>query len=128
MAGSIVRLSDLNWEAMGEDPARGPDTRWKLVFSSDRTPTNRSASERRRSCPAAPWIYIIIREPEVYHVLEGTGIVENDGEPHAIEPGASVFIPGNAKHLARNTGGVPLRFLFVFPTDALRDVVYNFEE
>ena len=127
VTGSIVRLSDLDWEAMGEDPCRGAETRWKLVFSADRTESGSISMGMAEIAPGGVLDLHHHEQPEVYHVLEGQGVVQIDRESHELAPGASIFIPGNARHVARNTGSTPLRFLFVFPTDAFGDVEYNFD-
>ena len=128
MTGSIVDLADLDWEAMGEDPCRGPDTRWKMIFSSDRTPTGAMSIGMAEIAPGGSLDRHHHAPPEIYHVLEGSGEVEIEGVRHRLTPGLSVFIPGNARHMTRDLGSVPLRFLFVFPTDAFGDVEYRFDE
>jgi mannose-6-phosphate isomerase-like protein (cupin superfamily) len=38
-------------------------------------------------------------DDEVYLVLEGTGVLEVDGEQHSISVGHSIFVPAGAEHL-----------------------------
>lgn len=49
-----------------------------------------------------------------------------DGIHHALRPGATLFIQSRAMHETMNTGDAPLRFLFLFPTDTLNEVRYDF--
>jgi len=37
-------------------------------------------------------------DDEVYLVLEGTGVLEVDGEQHSISVGHSIFVPAGAEH------------------------------
>ena len=126
MTGAIVSMSDLDWEAMGEDPYRGAETRWKLIFSSDRTPTDSISIGMAEIAPGGTLDLHRHAPAEVYHVLKGNGFVEIDGVRHELAPGISVFIPGNAWHAATNPGPASLRFLFIFPTNSLEDVGYQF--
>ena len=56
----------------------------------------------------------------------GSGEVVVNGEATPVTAGDAVFIPGDAEHVAVNTGDVPLRLLYVFATDSFADVVYRF--
>ena len=47
---------------------------------------------------------------------------------HELRPGVCLFIPANARHRTTNTGAVPLRCLFVFPTKSFTEVTYHFDE
>jgi quercetin dioxygenase-like cupin family protein len=63
---------------------------------------------------------------EIYHIVEGQGVVTIDGVRHAVSSGATVFIPGNAWHAIENGFQAPLRFFYVFPGDRFEDVEYVF--
>lgn len=49
-------------------------------------------------------------ETEYYIILEGTGIVMDDGVEKAIKPGDVVVTGDGAGHSIRNTGDNPLKF------------------
>lgn len=51
------------------------------------------------------------RTEEIYFILEGTGIMQIDGELRAVGPGDAIAIPPGAVHTIRNTGTGWLRFL-----------------
>jgi quercetin dioxygenase-like cupin family protein len=65
---------------------------------------------------------------EVYHVLEGQGLVTLDAEEHPVQPGSAVYIAGDAWHGIRNTGPLPLRFHYVLAADGMGDVEYDFDD
>ncbi|MGY1712212.1 cupin domain-containing protein [Geodermatophilus sp. SYSU D00758] len=67
-------------------------------------------------------------QAEVYHLVEGGGVVVLDGVEHPVAAGSAVFIPGDAEHGIRNTGDGPLRFVYAFATDSIDDVVYRFSD
>ncbi len=55
-------------------------------------------------------------EHEIF-VHKGRGEVYNNGEFTPIEPGISLFIPGNEEHQMKNTGAEPLVFVCLIPKD-----------
>ena len=46
---------------------------------------------------------------EIYFILEGSGLMEIDGETQPVQPGAAILIPPHAWH--QITAEKPLRFL-----------------
>ncbi len=56
-------------------------------------------------------------EHEVF-VLEGTGIVMDDGQERPIGPEDAILVPGGCKHNFQNTGDSVLRFLCLIPNSA----------
>jgi quercetin dioxygenase-like cupin family protein len=65
-------------------------------------------------------------QAEVYYIIEGRGTVKIDGKETNVHTGSVVFIPGNAEHAIWNVSDDPLRWFYVFPTDAFEDVLYRF--
>ena len=64
---------------------------------------------------------------ETYYVISGQGYVTVDDHEASLSPGASVFIPSNAKHSLRCTGTENLVFLFTFAADRFDEIVYHFD-
>src|SRR5262249_5020088 len=52
-------------------------------------------------------------QEQVYHVLEGEGLVEIDGEHHVVRKHDYIFLPPGIDHSIANTGLVDLVFLVV---------------
>ena len=127
MAGAkpvVIRTVDREFEGW-DDPAKGR-VGWRTLFSAERTPTE-ALTAGVAELQAGGWLGLHRHSPpEIYYILEGTGVVTLEGEEHAVEAGAAVFIPGDAEHGIRNTGGTPLRFLYAFPVDAFGAVTYRF--
>jgi len=48
-------------------------------------------------------------QSEVYHVLEGQGVVTIEGEDYVLDKGSTLFIPGGCEHGTRNTADCPLK-------------------
>jgi mannose-6-phosphate isomerase-like protein (cupin superfamily) len=48
---------------------------------------------------------------EIYFVLEGTGLMELDGERRHVAAGDAILIPSGAPHTLANDGDAPLRIL-----------------
>jgi quercetin dioxygenase-like cupin family protein len=130
MAGTMIDLGELPWETRdGPPPAAGTSrTRWRLIFSKRRTPTEALTLGLAEFPPGGVLPLHHHAPAEIYHVLEGEGLTEIEGEPHMLLPGISLFIPANARHRTANTGSGPLRFLFVFPTDSFDEIAYHFDE
>lgn len=56
-------------------------------------------------------------EHEVF-VLEGTGVVMDDGQERPIGPEDAILVPGGCEHNFQNTGDSVLRFLCLIPNSA----------
>ena len=112
-----------------ECPVEGPEperVQWRTLMSGDRTPSEAltlGVAELPPGAPAAPPHQHA--QPEAYYVLAGEGSVEIDGAVHPLRPGSAVFLPGNARHVAWNTGDETLRILYVFPSDSFSEVQYR---
>jgi mannose-6-phosphate isomerase-like protein (cupin superfamily) len=52
-------------------------------------------------------------QEQVYHVLEGTGVLTLDGERHVLRTHDYVFVPPGVRHSFTNEGLVPLVFIVV---------------
>jgi quercetin dioxygenase-like cupin family protein len=101
---------------------------WRTLLSGDRTPTSQLTLGVTELGPGQPSPFHPHRhaQSEIYYVLSGEGVVQIEGEEHRLRAGTSAFIPGDAWHGARNTGGEPLRLLYVFAADSFGDVKYVF--
>lgn len=110
-----------------DDPVRGR-VAWYTLFSQDIAPTD-SMSAGVAEVPAGGQLHLHRHaQPELYYILEGTGIMSIDGQERLVTAGAAIFIPGDAEHGIRGEGGSSVRLLYVFPTDKFSDVVYRFPE
>jgi mannose-6-phosphate isomerase-like protein (cupin superfamily) len=106
-----------------DDPVRG-DVSSRVLFSADRTPTASLYTGLAALTPGG-WLGLHRHaQAEVYHLVEGSGVVVLDGVEHPVAAGSAVFIPGDAEHGIRNTGDGPLRFAVA--TNSIDDVVYRF--
>lgn len=124
--GCVVQESSCRLEGW-DDALRGRVV-WRTLLSGDRTPTAQMTLGVTDVGPGQPSPFLPHRhaQSEIYYVLSGEGIVHIDGEEHPLRAGTSVFIPGDAWHGARNTGGAPLRLLYVFAADSFSEVKYVF--
>jgi quercetin dioxygenase-like cupin family protein len=52
-------------------------------------------------------------QEQVYHVIEGEGLMEIDGEKHVVRKHDYIFLPPGIDHSISNTGLVDLVFLVV---------------
>ncbi|HZP79527.1 MAG TPA: cupin domain-containing protein [Pseudolabrys sp.] len=50
-------------------------------------------------------------QEQVYHVLEGEGLMEIDGEKHVVRKHDSIYLPPGVSHSINNTGLVDLVFI-----------------
>jgi len=56
------------------------------------------------------------REEEVYYILSGQGVVNDNGDTRTVNPGDSVLTGNGAFHSIENQGDVPLEFIGVILT------------
>ena len=108
-----------------DDPVKGLIS-WRTLFSGDQTPTNALTAGVAELEPGGCLGLHRHTPPEIYYVLEGSGIVTLDGAEHKVTTGAAVFIPGDCEHGIRNDGAAPLRLLYAFAVDAFSQVEYRF--
>jgi mannose-6-phosphate isomerase-like protein (cupin superfamily) len=123
----VVHEDEREWEGWREeDVAERGNVLWKTLISADVTPTVALTLGVARVPGGGKLAAHRHEQPEVYLVLDGTGIVTIDGSPSRLSQGASVFIPGGAIHSVRSTGPTDLRFAYVLAADGFEDVTYVF--
>lgn len=123
----VVHEDEREWEGWREEEvAERGNVLWKTLFSAGLTPTLALTLGVARVPSGGNLAAHSHEQPEVYLVLDGTGIVTIDGSPSCLRPGASVFIPGGAVHSVRATGSTELRFAYVLAADGFEDVTYVF--
>jgi quercetin dioxygenase-like cupin family protein len=125
----IVHEDEREWEGWpeGEVAERG-HVLWKTLISAGLTPTTALTLGVARLPSGATLAAHRHAQPEVYLVLDGSGIMTIDGSSSPLSPGASVFIPGGAIHSVCCTGPTDLRVAYVFAADGFDDVTYVFGE
>ena len=65
-------------------------------------------------------------EPECYFTLSGRGLVSVDETIVPVEPGTSIYIPGNARHHIENSHEEDLLILYTFAVGDWNQVTYRF--
>lgn len=124
----IVEESDCEWQTWEQEQiaTRGV-VYWKTLISSDNTASHALTMGLAKIPPGETLRRHRHVQPEVYYVLEGTGVVEIGNKKQAVGAGTAIFIPGNAIHCFTNTGTSILKFIYAFPADSFRDIEYVFE-
>ncbi|PWY95756.1 RmlC-like cupin [Aspergillus sclerotioniger CBS 115572] len=110
------------------DPLHGELT-WRTLLSQPNTPTS-DLSAGIAVCPPHTGHLCAHRhtQAELYYVLKGRATVTIDGQPHQVEKGSAVFIPGDAEHSVMNDSDQEFEWLYVFPGGSFQDVIYRFSE
>jgi mannose-6-phosphate isomerase-like protein (cupin superfamily) len=72
---------------------------------------NQSLAEAELAPGAATTRHFHKASEELYYLLDGTGLMELDGDTRAVGPGDAILIPPGAWHQITATGEAPLRFL-----------------
>ena len=115
---TIMNIADVRWE---EPPAHHGGAHSKLLVRPETVGARRL--DHRISC-YRPGAYV---EPhahrvqeQVYHVLEGEGLMEIEGERRVVRRHDVIFLPPGVEHAIYNTGLVDLVFLVITspPDDA----------
>ena len=124
----ILNQAELDWEGWdGPGVAAEGPLRWKILISGERGPSSSLTTGIAEMTPGA-LLPLHHHEPEeTYYVISGSGHVTIDDSAASLGPGASVFIPANAKHSLRCTGTEKLVFLFTFAADRFDEIVYHFD-
>ncbi|WP_067334295.1 cupin domain-containing protein [Stappia indica] len=118
---TLIDLAGLPWESWHGLEA----TRFKLVFSSDRTSTEELTFGLAELEPGKELPRHRHEEAEVYVILSGEGMCEVDGEEHRLQGGLALHIPSGAPHRTLAHGQEPLRWLFAFAADGFDDIRYR---
>ncbi|PZO79110.1 MAG: cupin domain-containing protein [Mesorhizobium amorphae] len=121
----IVQSANAPDDGWNEPDGRGV-VGWQTLISGDLTPTNALTAGVAHLAVGGRLALHRHDPAEIYYMIAGKAVVTVDGVETHIEPGACVYIPGNAEHGIRNEGAMPARFLYVFPTDSFGDVEYRF--
>jgi quercetin dioxygenase-like cupin family protein len=123
----VVNADDREWETWPPDQvAQRGNVRWKTLISAGRTASSALTMGVGRWPPGATLSEHRHRQPEVYLVLEGSGLVTIDGSTRRVDAGAGVFIPANAAHSVQCTGDSDLEIAYAFAADAFEDIEYVF--
>ena len=124
----ILNQAELDWETW-DDPelADKSPVRWKILISGERGPSSQLAIGIAEMAPGTLLPLHHHAPTETYYVISGFGYVTVDDREASLSPGASVFIPSNAKHSLRCTGTENLVFLFTFAADRFDEIVYHFD-
>jgi quercetin dioxygenase-like cupin family protein len=125
----VMHIDDRPWERWpAEQRAQPGDARWKTLISAGLTASRGLTLGVSELPPGGVLPAHRHAQPEVYLVLDGTGVVTIQGSSTVVGQGCGLFIPGNAVHSMESTGETPLRVAYVFAADAFEDVNYVFEE
>jgi mannose-6-phosphate isomerase-like protein (cupin superfamily) len=110
--------------SVGIESGDDPGVTWRTLTSGDRTPTQALTTGVCEIAPGGELLYHRHAPLELYYFLEGTGVVTLGASERAVQPGSTVYIPGDTPHGIRNTGTVPLKLFYVFPVDSFGEVEY----
>ncbi|KAF2001014.1 RmlC-like cupin [Amniculicola lignicola CBS 123094] len=136
MAGKNIRPVVLGAQNIANRPQEGfEDTTggnvtWKTLLSAPKTATDTFTSGIASCKPKGGHLNLHRhKHAEIYHIIQGQGIVPIDRIEYKVEKGSVLYIPGDAEHGIRNTSSEEeLIWLYVFATDSFTDVVYRFKE
>ncbi len=109
---AIVRhMAEVLWE---NPPAHSPGALSKMLVRPENADTKMLD---HRISSYQPMAYVESHthkvQEQIYHVLEGEGLMELDGERHVVREGHVIYIPPGVEHAIHNTGQVDLRFLVI---------------
>ncbi|KAJ5622732.1 hypothetical protein N7528_005964 [Penicillium herquei] len=120
-------------EALSASPPQSPESpdfgnvTWHTVLSHPDTPTSDMSAGIGHCAPGNGHLCQHRHEQaEIYHILEGDGMMKIDGASYEVTKGSTIFIPGNSEHGIVNVGSAELRWFYVFPTNDFRNVIYQF--
>jgi mannose-6-phosphate isomerase-like protein (cupin superfamily) len=126
---AVVREAEAPWEG-AVDPALHAlsPARWKRLVDGERTGSRALTVGTCEIPPGAALRRHHHAPGEVYYILEGEGVSEIGDVTTPVGPGTALYIPPDTPHRTRNTGPGPLRFVWIFPTDTLGEIVYHYDE
>lgn len=109
----------------GWDDAVHGRVRWRTLISADRTPSSGFVLGIAEMDADGSLGLHRHAPPEFYLGLSGAGTVTIDGQRHAIDSGAAIYIPGGAEH-GVVAGAQGLVFAYGFGVDDFSAISYLF--
>ncbi len=107
----ILNIAEVDWELL---PGHHDGAYSKLVFGPE---TEHGQLIDYRISSYQPKGYVARHahtvQEQIYHLLEGEGVMEIDGERRVVRRHDVVFIPPGVEHAIRNTGLENLVFLVI---------------
>jgi mannose-6-phosphate isomerase-like protein (cupin superfamily) len=126
---TVVREADCDWETWEDRDASAEGfVHWKTLISGDKTASRGITMGVAEIPPYESLVRHRHIQPEVYFIIEGTGIILIENEERRVSSRTAIYIPGDAVHSFTNTSASPLRFLYAFPADSFQDVKYVFDD
>ncbi|MFP6891749.1 MAG: cupin domain-containing protein [Nitrospinota bacterium] len=106
-------------EMGGVDEPRG----WRIQVCPQNTASERLSMGTQEIPPGGRIpVHLHEREEEILFFHAGEGEVEVDGAVHPVGPGMSVFLPPGVSHGVRNTGGLPIKLVWIFSPPGYEEV------
>jgi len=110
-----------------DDPIRGR-VAWRTLFSGDVTDADSLTCGVGVLEPGG-WLGLHRHAAaEVYHVIEGEGLVTLAGAEHPVTVGSAVAIPADVEHGIRTSAPTVLRFFYCLAANSFSDVEYRFTD
>jgi quercetin dioxygenase-like cupin family protein len=119
----VSRVEDVELQSWSDRRGR---LSFKTLVSGDKTPSDSLVAGVSIVEAGGALALHSHAQAEIYFVLEGVGMVTIDGVEHEVSPGATLFIPGDARHSVRNPFDATFRFFYVFAADRFDEIHYEF--
>lgn len=107
----IRHTAEVLWE---NPPAHSPGSISKMLVRPENSATRHldfRISSYQPMAHVQPHTHKV--QEQIYHILEGEGLMELDGERQVVRPGNVIFIPPGVEHAVYNTGTVDLIFFVI---------------
>ena len=107
---SIRNIAQVLWET----PPAHYDAHSKMLVTPEKNNTRQfdfRISSYQPKGYVEPHVHKI--QEQIYHIIEGTGLMELDGEHHLVKVHDYIFIPPGINHAIYNTGLVDLVFFVI---------------
>jgi len=111
----VAHSNDVAKTAVNMEGAEGVAIRW-LIGQNDEAPNFAMRLFEVEPGGHTP-LHTHPHEHEVF-ILEGRGVVTDEGAERPIGPEDAILVPGGCRHNFKNTGDTVLRFLCLIPNSA----------
>ena len=125
IANMVSHLDDCDWSYPRGREGQDDVIRWKILVSSDRTPTDEMIMGILEVPPGATMGTHSHSPPEVYYIYAGCGDVYINGTVHRVKPGSVVYLNANSIHGVRNPTDTTLCLMWMFAGDSYKDITYR---
>ncbi len=125
LSAIVKNPHDTEWTYFNGQEGREDQLRWKTLIGDEESNTQ-GLTYGIMEMPQGTFVHAHFHaDNEIFHILQGEGVVLINKDVIEVEPGSIFYIPGNTVHGIRNTSKEMLKVIWVFPSNKFSEIEYH---